>query len=471
MARTLKIAGGVAVLLVIVLVAALLFVRANVSKPMIEAAASEAMGMEVTVGGRLATGIFPTLHVTLQDVRIRNRGADVATTEEARIWIDFLPLLRKEVRIGKIALSHARISIERNRDGNFNFEKPEVAGVALPALDLASVSLSDSTLQYVNMQSGETFEARRCSLDVHRLLLLRGNGPDLMKHLSIAADLACGEFTKNDLTVSDLKVSANGENGVFHLKPVTMRLFGAQGSGTLEADFSKAVSLYNVHYSLPQFHIEEFFKTQSPRKVARGSMDFEANLTMQGKTVLEMRQSMAGQFSLRGNGLTLEGTDLDQAFSQYAASQKFNLVDGGAFFFAGPLGLVVTKGYDFAGIFKGSGGSSDIRTLVSDWSIEQGVAQARDVAFATKKNRMALQGGLDFVNNRFVDVTTALVDDKGCAMVRQKIHGTFEKPVVEQPSFLESLAGPALKLLKTGRDLFPGRECEVFYAGSVAPPK
>jgi AsmA protein len=65
----------------------------------------------------------------------------------------------------------------------------------------------------------------------------------------------------------------------------------------------------------------------------------------------------------------------------------------------------------------------------------------------------------------------ALVDAKGCAKVRQKISGTFQKPVVEKPSVLKSLAGPAIKLLKKGRDLFPGGECEVFYAGSVAPPK
>jgi hypothetical protein len=30
-----------------------------------------------------------------------------------------------------------------------------------------------------------------------------------------------------------------------------------------------------------------------------------------------------------------------------------------------------------------------------------------------------------------------------------------------------ALTGRALKLLKKGRDLFPGGECEVFYAGSM----
>lgn len=90
---------------------------------------------------------------------------------------------------------------------------------------------------------------------------------------------------------------------------------------------------------------------------------------------------------------------------------------------------------------------------------------------ATKQNRVALAGRLDFVNEQFDDMTMALIDAKGCATVRQKIRGPFQKPVVEKPNILKSLAGPALKLLKKGRDLFPGGECEVFYTGSVTPPQ
>ena len=90
---------------------------------------------------------------------------------------------------------------------------------------------------------------------------------------------------------------------------------------------------------------------------------------------------------------------------------------------------------------------------------------------ATKQNRIALQGGLDLVGNRFDGVTVALIDEKGCAIVRQQIRGTFQNPVVEKPNVLESLAGPALRLLKKGNELLGGGRCEVFYAGSVTAPK
>jgi AsmA protein len=250
-----------------------------------------------------------------------------------------------------------------------------------------------------------------------------------------------------------------------------MRIFGAQGTGSIQADFSDSLPRYHVLYSLPQFRSEEFLKTLSPQKAAEGPMDFSANLSMQGKTVSEMKQTADGEASLRGENLTLDGIDLDRVLSRFESSQNFNLVDVGAFFFAGPVGLAVTKGYNFASIFQGSEGRSEIRALVSDWKIEHGVAQAQDVAMATNRNRIALHGGLDFVNEQFNDVTMATIDAKGCAMVKQKLRGSFQKPVVEKPNILMSLTGPARKLLKKGRDLFPGGECEVFYAGSVAPPE
>jgi AsmA protein len=463
--------GGFVGLPVLIVLALLLFVDANAYKPRLEAAASMALGMDVSVGGRLAIDFPPGLHVTLQDVNIRNRGTNLVRAKQASLGIDLLPLLQKKIRIGKIALQQPRISIERDHDGIFNFEQPEVAGAALPVLDLAKVSFSDATLVYTDTQSGEGFEAGNCNLDLRRLRLSGGERPDFMKRLSFTAQLACGEIRKNDFAVSELKFTATGNNSAFELKPVTMRIFGAQGSGSIQADFSGSVPRYHVRYALPQFRSEEFLKTLSPRKVAEGPMDFSANLSMQGKTVNEMKQTADGEASLRGENITLDGIDLDRVLSRFESSQNFNLVDVGAFFFAGPLGLAVTKGYDFASIFQGSGGRSEIRTLVSDWKVERGVAQARDVAMATNQNRIALHGRLDFVNERFDDVTMALINAKGCATVRQRIQGSFQKPVVEKPNILKSLTGPARKLLKKGRDLFPGGECEVFYAGSVASPE
>jgi len=463
-------AGGIVALLLLAAVALVLFVDVNAHKPRLEAAASDALGMEVRIGGRLGIGFFPGFHVTLGDVRIRNRGLDVASAEEAILGIELLPLLHKEVRIVKIGMKRPRISIEQDRDGKFNFEEREETKGTRFFLYAKKIFLSDGALFYADNITGEVLEAGDFNLDVSRLRITGGRSPDLLKTLSFAAEFACKEFRKGSLAVSNLKLHIEGKDGVLDLDPVTMRLFGGQGSGSLRVDLSGSVPQYHVRYSLSRFRIEEFLKSLSPKKAAEGSMDFSSSLSTQGKTANEMKRNANGEFSLRGENLTLDGIDLDRTFSRYEASQNFNLVDVGAFFIAGPFGPLITKGYNFGSLFVGTGGSSRIRKLVSDWKVERGMAQVKDVAMATNENRIALVGSLDFANEQFNDVTVAVVDGKGCAKVRQKIRGPFRKPEVEKVSVLQTATGPLLNLFKQAGKLFGG-PCEVFYAGSVAPPK
>ena len=548
-------AGGIFALLILAAVALVLFVDVNTLKPRLEAAFSDALGMEVRIGGRLGIGLFPDFRITVEDLRIRNRGADVASAKKAFLGIELPPLLHKEIRVVKIKMREPRISIDQDRDGKFNFETPEGEAGRKTAegtkgmrfsLDVAKISLSDAALFYAEKKTGEALEAGVFNLEVSRLQLTGRKNPDLPKHLSFAAEFACKEFRKGSLAVSDLKLriegkdglykirpvtaarlvysgpggkmeadrialgvdnlavggdgkadffrrisfsgtagigevrteglvvsdlksAVTGKDGILDLHPVTMRLFGGHGSGSLRADLSGAAPHYRVRYTLSKFRIEEFLKGLSPKKAAEGPMDLSATLSMRGKTTKEMKRTADGEVSLRGENLTLDGVDLDKVFNRYEASQSFNLVDVGAFFIAGPFAPLITKGYNFASLFRGSGGSSRIRTLISHWKVERGVAQAKDVAMATNQHRVALVGSLDFPNERFNDVTVAVIDGKGCVKVRQRIRGSFQKPEVEKANVIQTVAGPVLKLFKQAGKLF-GKKCEVFYTGSVAPP-
>ena len=313
-------------------------------------------------------------------------------------------------------------------------------------------------------------EADRIALGMDNLAVGVDGKSGFFSRISFSGTAGIGEFRADNLVITDLKSSVAGKDGVLDLTPVTMRLFGGQGSGSLQADLSGAVPHYRVRYSLAKFRLEEFLKTLSPKNAAKGPMDLSATLSMRGKTANEMKRTADGEVSLRGENLTLDGVDLDRVFNRYETSQNFNLVDVGAFFIAGPFAPLITKGYNFASLFQGSGGSSRIRVVVSDWKVERGIALAKDVAMATNEHRVALVGSLDFPNERFNEVTMAVVDGKGCAKARQKIHGSFLKPEVEKVNVFKTVAGPVLRLFTRAKKLLGGK-CEVFYTGSVAPPK
>ncbi len=283
--------------------------------------------------------------------------------------------------------------------------------------------------------------------------------------LDIAANLGCAELRKNDFTLTNVKLALAGNNQKFRIAPVTMQLFGAQAAGTVLADLSGATPYYEVNYSLPQFMVGDFFTLLSPRHIAAGTMDFSAHLTAHGQTLPELEQTLAGQISLQGKNLILYDSNLDEQFAKYETSQNFNLVDAGAVLFAGPLGLLVTKGFDFANIAVTSGSSSEIPAAISQWNIANGVAEAMDVAMRTNQNLLAVKGALDFPNGRFKNLSFALLDNSGCIKVEQAVKGAFQHPEIAKPDMFRVLTGAVRTLLQK---LKPDEACAVFYAGSLA---
>lgn len=468
---TLFIAGGFVVLLVFVAVTLMLFIDVDSYKPRLETAASEVLGLEVQVDGRLDFGLFPRPQLTLEKVLLTYQGAEFGTIKEVRLGIGLFELLGQQIDIRALTLIEPRIFIERDMTGKFNLVRPEMTGGNLPHLDVPLVVLTGATLVLKDRQSGSSFEAQSCDLKDGQLQSPNNDSADLWRTLAFSADVVCGAIRIQNLTFSDVRFSVNGKQGVVDIEPVTMQVFGATGSGSLQADFSDAIPRYEVRFALPRFRIEDFFNILTPEKFAEGTMDFSANLSMHGRTWSKVKSSSMGKMVLQGENLKIHGRDLDQEFERFESSQNFNLVDVGAIFIAGPFGLLVTKGYNFASILQGPGGESEIRTLVSVWRVDHGTAEAEDVALATGQHRVALQGELDFVNETFNDVTVALIDAEGCTKVRQTIRGSFQQPEVEQPSVLKALTGPVRKLIQLGRNFFPDGECEAFYAGSVASPE
>jgi len=447
------------------------FVDVDDYKPRVEAAASGALGMDVTVEGEIRLGLLPRLHLVLGNVRVRNRGSELAFIESADLSIELFPLLQRQLKYSSISLERARLTIERGRDGRYNYQKPQGAATAFRPVNLERISFPSLVLVYVDKGSGTGFEGANCSGELTDLTH-PGGAPFLMR-LSLAGHVACDELRGKERTVSDFKSTIVATDGVFDFKPFTMRFAGGEGSGSLRVDRSAPIQVLHLDYKLSQFHVEQSFKAllRGERSV-KGKMDFSTTLVMRGRSRAEFKQSAEGKISLSGKDLTLTGADLDRAIAKYGASQNFNLLDLSAFVLAGPFGLMATKGYELSMLSENAGGSTSIGTVVSRWKVTKGVAHAEDVAMATAENRLALHGALDFVRDEYSDVVVAVIDSNGCEKVRQRVHGPIAKPVVEKPGTLKSIAGPAVNLLARARDLLPGgTKCEPFYQGSVQAPK
>lgn len=463
-----------AIILVVGAIILVLLLNLQAFKPQIESAASNALGMEVRIKGRLGIDLVPGFGISLRNVSLQRKGADVVTVEKMRIGLGFIPLTKHEVRLSRVGLIKPVFSLVRYKNGKFNFEKPERALIER-LLTVNKVSISEGRLVYTDEQSGGKINVDDFDGTIRDLSYGRTDGAGLFKNISFSGDIKCKTLLINNLILTNLVIGTKGGNGNLDINPVSMHIFGGTGKGSVHMDMTKASPHYRVITSLDRFRVEELIQALSTGKTSRksieGTVNFSADLTATGRSADEVKRSLNGDVSLNGDNLTLYGFDIDALIPKYERSQNFNLVDVGAYLLVGPFGPVLTKSYNFGSVYEESrGGKGTISKFVSNWKVKNGIAGAIDVALATKKYRIAMIGGLDFVNDQFDDVTVAVLDKGGCAVYSQKVHGPFHKAKIEKVSMFKSITGSVTKALNDAWK-FVGGKCKVFYSGSVAQPE
>jgi uncharacterized protein involved in outer membrane biogenesis len=472
--KVLFITMGVITLVVFAAILALLL-NIKAIKPQVEAAASTALGMDVRIKGRMGIALFPGFGLSLKDVNVRNRGLDVVTIEKMRIGLKLIPLVRFEIKIIQVGLVKPVFSIVRFKNGMFNFEKPGRTSWE-KLLAVKKISISEGSLVYTDETSGEKIEVGDLDLSIRNLFSSGMDSLGPFKNISFTGDSRCKILKIYNFTLMNLVIRAAGEKGIFDINPVSMNIFGGTGNGSIHVDVAGPSPHYRVICTLNRVRIEELLQQYSlktiPQKTIEGPINFSADLTAMGRSADEVKRSLNGDLSLSGEDLMLHNVDIDALIMKYERSQNFNLVDVGAFLLAGPFGPILTKSYNFASLYEESqGGKGIIRKLVSVWKVKNGIAEARDVALASKKQRIAMKGKLNFINERFVDVTVAALDKRGCNVYSEKVQGPFRKPQIEKESVFKSIAGSVLNPLTDAWKFIQGEECTVFYSGSVAQPE
>jgi len=363
------------------------------------------------------------------------------------------------------------VSIVRQTDGRLNIP-PRRGRPSGKRTALKKLAISDGSLLYSDLRSGGKTEWEGIDIMVERLSVGGTPGGNPLKALSFAGDIRCRAIKAGDLTFADVAMKATGAKGVVDVSQAGKSVLGGSGSGTLHADFTGDEPRYRILLSVTGLKIQDLLRGSPNSKGLEGLADLSADLTAKGKIASEVKRSLSGQASLSGENIVLHGLDIDDLVSSLQRSRRFSLVDVGAFFLAGPMGPVLTRGYRFADLYQESrGGQGIIAKLVSVWKIGNGVAEAVDVAMATKERRIAMKGGLNFIDNRFEDAVVAVIDRRGCVVLSQKVRGPFGAPEIGTISILRSLTRPVTNLVKSALKLFDGGPCDVFYSGSVPPPE
>lgn len=208
---------------------------ANRYKPEIMALVKEKTGRELNIDGDIKLSFYPNIALELGQVKLGNAqgfaGDVFAEADNARVAVQFLPLLEQQLKINEVHLLGLKLNLHRAQNGQTNWEdllpegsepQNEEAGEAMTKLlggfVVAGVSVEDSRVRWQDDSQGKILVLAPLDLktgsfhpgepvDIHLEADLKQNQPVLDMHLDIATTAQLGD-NKNDFTLSNLKVQA-----------------------------------------------------------------------------------------------------------------------------------------------------------------------------------------------------------------------------------------------------------------------
>lgn len=438
------------------------------AKPHFENAVSNTLGMKSTIGN-LHFSLWPP-SISAGTIEIEQDGFTVARFATITADLNLLSLIKGQVQFSELKLVKPEITIKHPGNGTWNVnipksEKNKNIGINL----LPSVfSIQDGSL---NLYKGENImEIQGINVTARDLVLVKDSSRRWFLGLSIKGNLNCKEFRWNKIIIRDFTSQLKGSKGRYIFDPIIFKVFGGSAKGKIETEMVDKDPIIISHLKLSRLNIEEYFAAILNEKLVSGEMELVLDIKAKVEEKQGLLNSITGNAIMKGQNLNIAQFDLDKLLDHYMKTQSFNLVDIGAFAFMGPFGPALTKAHDYSGLIDRAGGSTELRQLMSHWDINKGKFMAQDVALATKKNRVVLSGGIDFVGRLFQNLKVAVVDANGCALISQEMNGPFDNPEVKKPNFIKTVTGPIDTFIKETMDIVEKKDCEVIYNGSVTAP-
>jgi AsmA protein len=438
-ARRLGLIFGIVVgLLVSALICISLFFNANPYKPKIQAAVAQSTGMDLQIHGDLRFRLFPSARIVLHNVHLGNHGSQLmaAKTIEATPKL-FSSLIHQEIRIDKVVLNEPVIHIETTTSSKGQAgQKP---GKANSAGEIHSIQINQGELSYLNKSTQKRIKAR--GLDAHFSDMdwgvqdaSKSSMQTMIQSLSFKGAIAVRSLQISGIQATDLKSKIRADHGILKFDSTHVNVFNGTLQGTAQGDFQNKVPRWNLDQTLSQIDIKQVSDTLKDK--ASGLLDGSIKLSAKGSNSHSVMRSLNGTVSIQGQNLKLS-TPIASKFV--------------AILISGPGADIGSSGL----------GLSEIQKLVMNWSIKDGVAQAKDVALSTPKSTVAARGSIDLRDRKFQNFFIAAVDKAGCSKRQMEIAGDLNSPRPAPHSIGKELAG----ILGGIR---PSSDCDHFYTGSLA---
>ncbi|WP_331774457.1 AsmA family protein [Sulfurospirillum sp. 1612] len=481
--------------IIIGLVIAISMVNLNKYKPQIEQAVKEHSGYELKINGDIGTSFSP-IGISIENVIVKNpeikSKQEIMALQKIGVAVELMPLLSKEIKVKYITLNNLSLDITKFKNGKFNFEvtqpstpkaekeapkqeKSEAKESTLPKVNISEVRLKNANINFEDLKTKSKATVQDINVAIDNI------GYDASKKglnaLSFEANTQIKAVIFNQYKIKDISVDLDLKDAIANLKNLKLTMYDSLATAKGKLDLNKKVPYLEIEADVPDFKLANFSKEYIKKDILSGSVSVHKKFTLSLGDMNTIKRTLNGVAIIDGKDVGIKGFDLDKILSGYDKAKNVDLTDVGASLVAGPLGFLLSKSSDMSGIYGGANsGTTLLKHLHIETKIAKGIADLSDVAMATGKNRVAIKGQLNLINERFLNVQLGVLEANNCAKFSQTIEGTFSKPSVKvDESMISTVTNMATSLFgKISGVVAPAKKenkkCSVFYNGVVKQP-
>ena len=452
----------------------------NEYKPRIHKALKEGTGYEIIIRGDITLSLSP-LGVSVFDIEITNPSyrseTPFAKLGSFDVALNVASLLKKEIKVSEVSIDSLTLMVEKSKEGKFNYElaplkqkiadkktKESIATVERRDCnvswfdDVKKIKFSNANVTY-NEDNGTTKLAfEKINLDTFNIS--RDSMKQRLQSLSFSADVHIDRIAYGEYALSDISMPFEMKDGIAISENLQYTLFDTPILGSAKFDLSGKQPKISLKSKLVGLKLASLSKELWNKDLLEGNANGELKLSFFAGD----KSTLHGFVQLFGEGITLKGYDLDKIASLLDPTQQ----NAHAFNFSSLISSM--------NAFKG--GSTLIKEANTKLDIGYSEIQFTDVALSTAQNRIAMKGIVNIVDEKLINVKTALLNPKGCATLEQKFSGTFLTPLLKvDDSTITALSNVVLSFSTKSKTIVPNspkqndENCTVFYEGVIKHPQ
>src|SRR6266850_1662506 len=317
--------GGVAALLVaVVLVLAVTF-DPNRYKDDIERIAKERTGRTLKLQGELKLAVFPSLGASVAGVTLSERGSgrEFVRLESAHASVKLMPLLHGQVIVDALRVSGLSAQLVKNKDGTYNFsdllegkaEKPATKRKeqSTPVIfDIAGVEIDRAAVLYRDTSTGQEISLSDLKLHTGRI------AENVQDKIELAAAV------KRNQPLLEAKVALNA---TYSLKPdaigldFTAKLDDSNVKGKLSMARAAQPS-YSFDLTIDRINLDRYLASSEKKKSAAGKQEppKKEEAAQDAPVDLSGLKGLNAQGQLQVGALQVQGLKLSRLKAQLKAA-------------------------------------------------------------------------------------------------------------------------------------------------------